>query len=115
MADWVPGAVVGLGSGIAGTFARMWRTEAVYAVRIEAAEKRLAEFITQYREERADLISDMKSAAEGMRKAAMEIAGLAREQAVINNMNTTALRSLIDRQEAQSQAIAELHGKISRL
>jgi hypothetical protein len=114
MADWIPGAVVGLGTGIAGTFARMWRTEAVFAVRIEASEKKLDEFIAQYKAERKDLVTDLKEAAEGMRKAAMEIAGLAREQAVINQMHTVALRGLIDRQEAQSVAIATLHERISK-
>ena len=113
MADWIPGAVVGLGSGVAGTFARMWRTEAVFQTRLEALERKLCDFIAQYREERQDLISELKTAAEGMRKAALEIAVLVERQTIINRMNTDALKGILDRQEAQTQALAELHGRIA--
>jgi hypothetical protein len=72
---------------------------------VREIERRLSDHIQDNLRTETQLIREIKDAVSQIQKAVVDIQVMAHEQAVINQMATRTLQSLLDRTDAHTQAI----------
>ena len=82
-------------------------TKTEFVTRIESVEERFRAHVETNERDRRELLNQLQDAAKSLHGAAVGIAAMASEQAVINKVVTQALEGITKRQEAHSQQLME--------